>query len=752
MSIDDSVRRALAPLWALTTGVAVGAVGARFSPVAPPEALAWVLLVAAAGCGAAALAWSPRAAGFVAGLLAAVAASVVWGDGARHLDRLLAEHPNLAVRVSATVRSGWTPTRFGVRTRVDVIDAHHADRRINLPRRCALEVRGADLLASELPRPGVTIRTLASVADRTGGPLLVVASSRLVEAVSPPAGVHALRQRAVDALLRAAGTDVHRVRAAELASALVVGRRDLVPRDRRDGWRRSGLAHLLAVSGLHVGLVGGIAWLVLTAAGARPRSTALVLLVLLPGYAWLAGAAPSATRAAAMAAVYLLARLVGRPIVPMAAVLIAVVGILLHRPGLVADVGFQLTVVVAAALVRWTPSLAHRIPGPRWLAAAIAVPVIAQAAAAPIIAWHFRTAVPGALVANLLVPPLLAPLLAASLVATGAAFVVPAVSAGLLDLVSWLQGLLWWCGQPGRSAELVLPALAATVAALFAATGWLALQHGRRGLVGALGWILLVVAGASRAAVGTSPPGSQVTLLPVSVGLSATISSGGSTVLVDGGALSRQAAELLATDRTRRIDALLVSHPDGDHAGGCAQVLTSFRVDRLLLPRWMATEPTAVDLLRRARRGGTRILHLGRGSGVSVGRLRVETLWPPARTSPVSDNDRALVARLRCDDGRILCPSDIDAAVETRLSLGGPLASEVLLLAHHGSRTSTAEVFLDACRPQVVLIPAGPDNSFGHPHPEVVARVAARKTPYRSPIVDGRCGARTVAGRWVAFP
>ena len=266
--------------------------------------------------------------------------------------------------------------------------------------------------------PGSVVEVLARIRGNHRSPLLVVASNRLVQATGDRRLLPTIRNRLVRDLLQAAGTDAKRIRAAEMAAALALGRRDLVPREGRDRWRRSGLAHLLAVSGLHVGLVGGAVWILLALTGVSPRTTRIAVLAAVPAYAVLAGAAPSAMRAALMAVIYLCARLLGRAILPMAAVLLAVTILLIAQPSLVANVGFQLTVVITAALVRWVPVLTTTLFGPRWVTGAVAVPVVAQTAAAPLVAWHFRTLIPGAIIANLLALPLLAPIILGSVAAT----------------------------------------------------------------------------------------------------------------------------------------------------------------------------------------------------------------------------------------------------------------------------------------------------------------------------------------------
>jgi competence protein ComEC len=171
------------------------------------------------------------------------------------------------------------------------------------------------------------------------------------------------------------------------------------------------------------------------------------------------------------------------------------------------------------------------------------------------------------------------------------------------------------------------------------------------------------------------------------------------------------------------------------------------------MPTWMPSHPEAVPLLRAARREGIPVGVVARGSRVVVAEgAALEVLWPPARDPPRDENERSLVARLRPAAGTVLLTSDIGSATEARLAASSRLACRVLVVPHHGARGSASARLLDATRPAVVLIPAGPGNLHGHPHPEVLQRLVRRHLPFRSPVRDGRCGAVFRDGRWVPFP
>jgi competence protein ComEC len=612
-------------------------------------------------------------------------------------------------------------------------------------------VRSASL--DQLPEPGARVRTLASLRTEDGRrALLVVASPTLLEPVAPPSGVHAVRARLANALLNAAGLDLHRLRAAELAASLALGRKDLMPWGRKELWRRSGLSHVLAVSGLHVGLLAAFLWLVGVALRARPNVIRALLIATIPAYALLAGAGTSAQRAALMLVVYLLARMAGRHLVGLAAVLLAVWLLVLLEPALVLDPGFQLTAAITAALVRWVPSAVRSAPLPRALAGIVAVPVIAQLTAAPIVLAHFRELSLGACTTNLLVPLLLPLLLAAALLATLLAPLVPPLAAAALTLVGVGEQLLLAAGSFARGTFQVTPSLPLALAWLGLLTGLLALAPQRRARVAAAGFVAFVVGIVGWSLLPASPDHTALTLAPVSDGAALVATTAEGSVLVDAGHWRREATRLLADRRLRRLEAIIFTHADEDHVGGAEPVLEATEPRVVVFPAWLSSQPGFVAVRRTARAIGAREHPVARGSAIEIAGMQLETVWPPYPSPPLADNDLSLVARMRLGNGTSLITGDLTTAAE-RLAVGDlPVASDVLVVPHHGSKGSCSRWLLDRVQPQVALIPAGEHNLHNHPHPELLARLAADQVDCRWPARDGWCGARWHNATWALFP
>lgn len=753
MSDEAAQARALRPLWMLTSGGAVAAaatvaVAEPGPPWLPPLAaalgVAALLAALARGSESGAALW------FLAGLAIVGGRGLEGAAGRLALARLAADE-TATVRARVVIDDGWSDSRWGFRTRVRVLEASHRERPAPLGGRCALEVRGRPT-RSQLPPPGAIVDLVARPAGEALRPLLVVSSPRLLEPTGEVRPVARLRERLAGSLLAAAGTDASRIRAAETAAALSLGRRDLVPAERRERWRRSGFAHLLAVSGLHVGIVGGAVFLALALAGARPRGTRLATLLAIPAYAVLAGASPSAMRAALMGCLYLGARFLGRAVLPMAAVLLATVILLTAKPAMIAEVGFQLTVVITAALVRWVPPLAETLRGPVWLRGAVAVPLVAQAAAAPIVAWHFHSLIPGAFLANLVALPLLGPMV---LVAVAAALLAPlwtGAAALCLEVLHLLTVALMAAGSAGRALELAPPGIPLAALALLVACGWLALQSNRHARRAAAAWLLLLLALGARVLLPDPRRPPTVEVLPVSDGAAVLLAAESSAVLTDAGRYRSQAVELLAAAGARRLSAVIASHGDEDHVGGMVRVLETFEVEQLLVPAWLPSEVEAVPLLRAANRHAVPVRRVAAGSVVRAGAIRLEFAWPPALSPPREENQRSAVVLVDLGPGAALLTGDIGRATERLLPGSGRLACEVLVVPHHGSRSGTSANLLDAACPTIALVPAAAGNTHGHPAAEVLQRLASRGVIVRKPMRDEACGARWNGERWVAYP
>lgn len=555
--------------------------------------------------------------------------------------------------------------------------------------------------------------------------------------------VEQLRQHVRDAILAglpASGSaDDVRQRAAGVVAALVTGDQRAIERGDWDVFRATGVAHLMSISGLHITM---FAWLAVAVVGALWRRSRRLCLwlpaptaalaggVLLAGaYALFSGWGVPAQRTVCMLAVVSLLRIAGLRWPWPQVWLLACAAVLLVDPWALLQPGFWLSFVAVGVLFATDARGADAPRAWHWrLLALLREQATITLALAPLTLLLFGQVSVVGLVANLLAIPWV------TLVVTPLAF-AGVVWAPLWAAAAWCVQLLlvvlqWLASWPGAQLHLALAPLVLGMAAVAGALllvarlpwGWRAL--GLPLLLPALWWQQ------------QRPPPGQFDLMALDVGQgqAVLVRTAGHSLMYDAGprfGASSDAGQQLLVPLLRaqgeRLDLLVLSHGDADHTGGAAAVLAQqpqARALGTLAPDHPVQQLRAVQPCVAGQRW--------HWDGV-----RFDVLHPPAPLAdapPVrSTNAGSCVLRITAVDidgqpGRAaLLTGDIERAQEQALVDGGvPLAVDLLLVPHHGSKTSSSAAFLNAARPAVALVQAGYRNRFGHPAPAVVQRYRER--------------------------
>jgi competence protein ComEC len=539
-------------------------------------------------------------------------------------------------------------------------------------------------------------------------------------------------------------------------------------------WERlaaTGTGHLLAISGLHIGLAaawgfraGSLAKLLLPpgwrlAAGMWPAW--LTALMLASAYAALAGFGVSTRRALIMLVLLAAARLAGRLLHPLHAWAFALVAVLLLEPLSPLLPGFWLSFgAVAVLLLLFTPRTGASAGPLRLLWAQAGITLVML----PLGMYWFQRATGLGLLANLLAIPwvslVLVPLLLAGLALMLAG--LPAAALWLLRPAAWvadgMDRALAWLAQAGDSGSVVTfqPSLLSVV--LACAGGMILL--GPRGLPGRWLAAVLVLPLLLPRDPGLSPGDMQLDLLDVGQGLSVLVATPGGLLAYDSGPGLPGEWDLVDAVLVPGIVAsghatpgrVVVSHGDLDHAGG--------------LPGLQQRYPSSRFMVNAGRR-----LPGSHGCDDRLSWTQDGVLYQalhPSPWLPYLGNLSSCVLSLTSEFHSLLLPGDIDHTVEARLVKQGLRPHAVLVAPHHGSSSSSSEAFLRAVQPALVLVPAGAGNRFGFPHAEVIdryrasgARVATvsecgalrlRLAPREGPqLVSARRG-RAAPWRWPAGP
>ena len=541
-----------------------------------------------------------------------------------------------------------------------------------------------------------------------------------------------------------------RIEAAELdpevkgvLAAVLIGDRTLVTPDVERAFRDAGTLHVMAVSGLHVGIVGALLYWPLVAAGLRRRSALVVLLAALPLYAVLCGGRPSVVRAVIMAGFVVFALRRGLLADAWNALGAAAILLLAWSPANALDVGFQLSFAATLAIVAavrprdpadapWDRPPAWR----RWAVSATAVTLAAQAATFPILAWHFGRVVFGGILvavpATLLAGPVLG-LGFAWLLLGGTPWLGPALLSPLDAVTRALIAVsAWGAALPFGAVAIPRPSLGWLVLWIGIAAAALAFR-GRTRALAAVPLVLLALVSLPSA---PRPDGTlRLTALDVGMGDALVLElPAGGVVLVDAGtafagwsAGEEIVAPYLIEAGHRRLEAVLPTHGDLDHIGGVPGVLRDLEVRELWGSRALAEDRRAP--VRRVRAAIGRSRRLEEGERFALGGAEFEVLLAGEAISRPdrASNERSVVLAVDYAGRRLLLTGDAGAVAEAVLlrRFGTSLRADVLKVGHHGSRTATTPAFLEAVSPEVAIVSTRADPRRRLPDDEVMERLAA---------------------------
>jgi competence protein ComEC len=579
----------------------------------------------------------------------------------------------------------------------------------------------------------------------------LTASSRIAPARLAPPPPLAL----VEAARLRFGAEADRVlppRVAGLVRAIGAGDEAGIDAGTRDAFARSGLAHVLSVSGLHLAVVALGAFRLLRALllrlGDLPsridagRWSAAATLPIAGLYAVGTGASVPVLRSAVAAGLLLLSVMLRRERDSRGDLALAALAILAVEPGAVQDPSFQLSFASVAGLVALSGPLRRAVPlapdrsrlAGRALEAALlaaCASAAATVATAPLLALHFRRLSTMAIPANVVGLPLAAALTVLAALAYLATAVAPPAGTALLHACRpvaapflWLNDLL--AAPSWATVGVASPGWAGALGSLVLGAAALRARGPLRAILWGAAAALVLLPGPLRHAAALHRGGLEVVFLSVGQGDAAVLRlPDGSVVLVDGGGDpagrydpgARDVAPFLRDMGIRRIAAAFLSHPHPDHLQGMPGVHAELPFRRLFWAGRRGDEGAAAALRRLP---AAEVLE--DGDVVELAGVRFEVLGPPRGDVRLVENDASLVLRVTHGRTSFLLAGDVEAAAEAALVARGGLASDVVKVPHHGSRTSSGHAFTRSTSPRWAVISLGAGNRYGFPHAESVER------------------------------
>lgn len=566
-----------------------------------------------------------------------------------------------------------------------------------------------------------------------------------------------------------------------IMSGILLGDKSELDSETKALYQKSGIGHILAISGLHMSFLGIGFYRLLRKAGVPflPAGSIGILFLLL--YTMMVGCGVSSLRALIMFIVRMGAEITGRTYDMPTSLSLAAAVIVLWQPLYLLDAGFLLSFGAILGILAVSPLLEHFQAVPGALCASLGIHLTLL----PVMLYYYFEIPVYSMLLNLLVVPLMSVVLGTGVLGSGLAVFWGSAGAAVLQVC---KGILWgyekMCivtmhlpfgrivpGQPkkGWMALYYILLLAGCIVGFKMMKADLREEsqrnnrkkqdvHNRRkrkermaarAAVACLAVFFCIICGAGAGTAGEL----RVTMLDVGQGDCLYVRTpSGLHCLIDGGStdVSRvgtyRIEPFLKSQGVGRLDYVFISHSDADHINGIQEMLENqllgISIDTLVLPSENVWDDALKGLAGTALKFGTRAAVIQEGQQVKDGGMSLTCLAPAQDYSGEIGNASSMVLSLEYGEFDMLFTGDVEGGGEEALTESGLLKDcDVLKAAHHGSKNSSIEQFLEITRPEISLISAGRGNRYGHPHAETLERLEASGSRVYSTQI---CGAVTL--------
>lgn len=528
---------------------------------------------------------------------------------------------------------------------------------------------------------------------------------------------------------------------AGLVKAMVTGDTSGLDEDIRDLYGNTGIAHILAVSGLHTGILTFLGlWILEKCVGINKRSASVAIMVLLGAYGVFAGGKISVVRAVIMMEVMLFGNIIYRDADVFNSLGLAAIIILLLNPYQLWDVSFQLSLVTTGGLI-----LAGKyiMGGHTWkdnLIYGIQTGILVNIVSFPIVAWYFYKLPLLGCFANLLVLPLTGILVGFAMVSGlvglvwapgayflgGTVFVILKIYEGICRFFTAIPFSTFLLGKPS------FPGIVLYYTLLLIIFFWP--WKGKSFAFGTNLLVLLLLIVGNRLVQNT-----RIAFIDVGQGDCAVIHTyDNKTYIIDGGGKSeiefgqntgvKSVIPYLESCGIGTVDGVFITHMDTDHALGCAELINFYKVENVYVANYQWADEELFEWISTlANERGAKMNYISAGEWAQINnKTTLECLYPynGKILDDNNDNHGSLVLKLCIGEQSILFTGDVESEDEMLMMLSGvDLRADVLKVAHHGSKYSSTEKFLKAVGAETAIISCGENNTYGHPNVDTIWRL-----------------------------
>nr|WP_295266124.1 DNA internalization-related competence protein ComEC/Rec2 [uncultured Blautia sp.] len=548
-----------------------------------------------------------------------------------------------------------------------------------------------------------------------------------------------IRRKAESILDEAAGAY------AGIFQAMILGERGNLDAETKMQYQMSGIMHILAISGLHISFVGMGFFRLLKKAGAGNGMAGAVSAFLVYTYGMMTGGSVSAMRAVGMFLILVGAGIAGRSYDLLSAMALSAIVLLLDAPAYLYSVSFLLSFGAVIGIGAVTPEICSLLNLEKKIAKSLAGSVIVWLITLPIVLYAYGEVSLAGVFLNLLVLPTSGLVLASGIFALPVGTFAVEIAKKVLfpgkcvlffyeklcEVVGWIPHSTWIAGSPKLWQCVVYYVM---LAVIFAGLKWGKNAAGEKAMRSAAAVILVILAVVF---LGYHPrEGLVITCLDIGQGDCCVLEMpGGENFLIDGGSSNKkntaayQILPYLKNQGIAVLDGIFVSHTDKDHISGieellelCAQNLTTVRVKNLILPDWNTTGEEYEKMKMLAGQSNIQIQTGREGNLLKTKEVQIEILAPENGADGSDTNEDGMVMEVHFGKFRGLFTGDIGTETEKKL-MDSMEDVDFLKVAHHGSKYSTCQEFLNVVNPEIAVISCSAKNTYGHPSADTIKRL-----------------------------
>lgn len=557
-----------------------------------------------------------------------------------------------------------------------------------------------------------------------------------------------------------------------IIGAIILGDKTDLDSDIKELYSVSGIAHILAISGLHISFIGMAIYRLLRRRFRFLFSAAVSIPVVL-SFGIMSGFGISTIRAIIMFILKIIGEVLGRKYDAITAISLAGLVLLVQNPFVVCNSGFQMSFGAIIAIVLILPIVEEILNTDNKIIKVISANFTISLVMNPILAWNYYELPTFSFLLNIVVVPLMSVVIVSSIagifcscIMFGFGKVVIFPGCGILELYTFLCNIInkssvasIVVGQPKVTIIIVYYAILLVV--LFGLknirTKYTRAEKERNIIKKETGLVLEKKAKKERRIKGQNVklrlacivgflllncliyyipnPGFYITFINVGQGDGILIhGDNGTKVMVDGGSTSeKQVAKncivpYLKAEGIGTIDYSIITHTDKDHISGILEILENnnsnrIRIKNLVMPDINMKDDTYNELIEKAKLKKINVLYIKKGDTLSLGKTKIKCIYPETTTTASDKNDYCTVLSVKNKTSKILLTGDISKEIEEKIKDDIEENYTVLKVAHHGSNYSSSEKFLKKVNPKYSIISVGKNNSYGHPGNETMERL-----------------------------